>query len=98
MGGLPSVPYSGPDRRFFKKGVMHVKDTNNIDFATIEAHIRRARIERSVAVAQSLVAAGEALGRGLRNLYEAVGRGLEAERDRRAVEADAFLKRSVPRY
>ena len=68
------------------------------DFRTIEAHIRRARVERSVAVAQSIAAAGEAIGRALRALYEAVGRGLEAERDRRAVESDAFLKRSVPRY
>ena len=102
MGGLPSVPEPGPDRRFFTKGVQLVNTTHNTlgntDFRTLESHIRRARIERSVAVAQSLVAVGETLGRALRGLYEAVGRGLEAERDRRAVEADAFLKRSVPRY
>ena len=72
-------------------------NANNTDFRTIEAHIRRARLERSVAVAQSLVAVGEAIGRGLRALFSAVGRGLEAERDRRAIEADSFLKRSVPR-
>lgn len=71
---------------------------NATDFRAIEAHIRRARIERSVAVANTVVALGETIGRGLRALYEAVGRGLEAERDRRAVESDAFLKRSVPRY
>ena len=71
--------------------------TNPTDFAVIEGHIRRARIERSVAVSQMFVQAGEAIGRGLRRLSDALARGLEAERDRRAVEADAFLKRSVPR-
>ena len=71
--------------------------TNPTDFAVIEGHIRRARIERSVAVSQMFVPAGEAIGRGLRRLSDALARGLEAERDRRAVEADAFLKRSVPR-
>jgi len=68
------------------------------DFSTIEEHIRRARIERSVAVSQMIVAAGESIGRGLRRLADALQRGLEVERDRRAIEADAFLKRSVPRY
>ena len=68
------------------------------DFSTIEAHIRRARIERSVAVSQLVIAAGESIGRGLRRLAGAFQRGLEVERDRRAIEADAFLKRSVPRY
>ena len=71
---------------------------NNTDFRVIEGHIRRARVERSVAVAQSIVAIGETIGRGLRALAQALGRGLEAERDRRAIEADVFLKRSVPRY
>jgi hypothetical protein len=68
------------------------------DFATVEGHIRRARLERSLAVSQALVNAGEAIGRGLRRAADALGRGLDAERDRRAIEADAFLKRSVPRY
>ena len=68
------------------------------EYATIEEHIRRARIERSVAVSRALVGAGEALVRGLKRLASAFGTNLEAERDRRAVEADAFLRRSVPRY
>lgn len=68
------------------------------DFAPVESYIREARLERSVAVAQAIVDAGAAIGRGMRALFEAVGRGLEAERDRRAIEADTFLKRSVPRY
>ena len=68
------------------------------DFAVVEAHIRRARIERSVALADSIAAVGEAIGRGLRRLASAMSRGLDAERDRRAIEADSFLKRSVPKY
>ena len=78
---------------------MHVNIKNDYpDFASLESHIRRARLERSLAVSQMLVSIGEAIGRGLRRAADAMGRGLDAERDRRAVEADAFLKRSVPRY
>ena len=75
-------------------------DTRNInpDFAQLEAYIRRARIERSVAIAQSIATIGEAIGRGLRRFAATMGRGLDAERDRRAIEADSFLKRSVPKY
>jgi hypothetical protein len=68
------------------------------EYAVIEAHIRRARIERSVAVAHALVGAFEATVRGARRLAASLGRNLEAERDRRAIESDAFLKRSVPRF
>jgi len=68
------------------------------DFAPVEAYIREARLERSAALAQAFVDAGVAIGRALRSLFRAVGQGLEAERDRRAIEADVFLKRSVPRY
>lgn len=69
-----------------------------MDFAAIESHIRRARIERSVALAASIAAIGEAIGRGLRRFADAMGRGLDVERERLAIEADSFLKRSVPRY
>ena len=68
------------------------------DFATIEAHIRKARAERSVAIAQYFAQGVLAIGRGLRSLARSMGTGLSAERDRRAVEADSFLKRSVPKY
>ena len=68
------------------------------EYAVIEEHIRRARIERSVAVSHALVGAGEAVVRGLKRVARAFGSNLEAERDRRAVESDAFLRRSVPRY
>ena len=74
------------------------QSTVSTDFAVLESHIRRARIERSVALAESIAAVGEVIGRGLRRLATAMGRGLDAERDRRAIEADSFLKRSVPKY
>ena len=72
--------------------------TNYPDYAVIEEQIRRARVERAVVVSQYLVNAGDAIVRGIKRLATGLGRGLEAERDRRAVESDAFLKRSVPRY
>ena len=76
---------------------MDFKDTYP-DFAVIEKHIKRARVERSVALAQVFADAITSIGRGLRNLGDSMGKGLAAERDRRAIEADSFLKRSVPKY
>jgi hypothetical protein len=76
---------------------MDFKDTYP-DFAAIEAHVRQARAERSVAVAQYFAEGVLSLGRGLRSLARSMGGGLAAERDRRAIEADSFLKRSVPKY
>jgi cell division inhibitor SulA len=68
------------------------------DFASIEEHVRAARVERSVAIATWLSNLVVASGRGLRRLLAAANSGLAQERDRRAIEADAFLKRSVPKY
>jgi len=68
------------------------------DFAAVESHIQRARAERSVALAHVIAGFITNLVSGLRRLAESLGDGLAAERDRRAIEADAFLKRSVPRY
>ena len=68
------------------------------EFASIEPHIRKARLERSVAVSHALVAAGASIFRGLKKLGALMDRGYLAERDRRAIEADAFLKRAVPRF
>ena len=45
-----------------------------------------------------IVAAVEAVIRGLKSFARTLGRGFAAERDRRAIEADTFLKRSVPKY
>ena len=68
------------------------------DFASVEEHIRRARAERAVAIATYLSSFVVATVKGLKRLAAAAGSGLAAERDRRAIEADAFLKRSVPRF
>ena len=68
------------------------------DFASIEHHIRRAQAERSVAVAHAIASMIVIIGRGFRKLGDVMWNGLGAERDRLAIEADPFLKRSVPRY
>jgi hypothetical protein len=68
------------------------------EYASVEEHIRQARLERSVAIAEWLSELVVSTGRGVQRLVEATGSSLAAERDRRAVEADAFLKRSVPKY
>jgi len=68
------------------------------EYATVEEHIRQSRLERSVAIAEWLSELVVSTGRGVQRLVEATGASLAAERDRRAVEADAFLKRSVPKY
>jgi hypothetical protein len=65
-------------------------------FASVEEHIRQARLERSVAVAQVFADLAVSIARGLRKLASRMGDGLAAERDRRAIEADVFLRRSVP--
>ena len=81
-----------------KDSVMSSFERTYPEYAAIEAHIRAARIERSLAVARMIAGLAEKVSRGLRGLAHSFRRGLEAERDRRAIEADAFLKRSVPRY
>lgn len=68
------------------------------DFAAVESHVLRARAQRSVYLAHAIAGFLATLGGGLRKFSDALGSGLAAERDRRAIEADAFLKRSVPRY
>jgi hypothetical protein len=65
------------------------------DFAAVEEHVRRARAERSVAIAHMLIDVWESTHRGLLRLARALSSGFDAERDRRAVEADAFVKRWV---
>lgn len=68
------------------------------EFLPVEAHIRRARAERAVQVAHFVATVVERVVRGVRAMAVAFADGLHAERDRRAIEADAFLKRAVPRY
>ncbi len=76
---------------------MEFKDTYG-DYAAIEQQIKAAHVERAMVVGTLLAEGGAALAHGLQRLADAFTSGTAAERDRRAVEADAFLRRSVPRY
>lgn len=58
------------------------------DFTAIEGHVRHAGVERQLAIAQGIGAALAAIGRFL-------ARDEDREQERLAVQADAFLKRSV---
>lgn len=68
------------------------------EYAAIEPHIRRARAERSVAIAHYIAGLAERAIRGVRSFSGTLGKGLQAEHERRMIEADSFLKRSVPRF
>jgi len=68
------------------------------DFASVAEHVHRAHVERSVYLGHLIADFIATTSRGLKRIAGSLGNGLAAERDRRAVEADAFLKRSVPRY
>ena len=64
----------------------------------VQDYIQRARLERSVFVGEAFASAVVAIGRALKSFGRRMAEGLDAEADRRAVEADVFLKRSVGRY
>ena len=66
------------------------------EFRTIEQHIRRAHAERSVAIAHALATAVDATIRGLKGLVGSLGDNMQAEHERRLIEADSFLRRSIP--
>ena len=73
------------------------KSNSYTDFAVIEAHIRRARIERSVVLSQLVVRGIEALGRGL----VAAKRSLEANFQavmHRTISSKPGAGRYIPRY
>ena len=67
------------------------------DFEAIEAHIRRARIERSVVLSQMIVNGLRALGRGLLTLKGSLEATFQAVMHR-TISSDALARRSVPRY
>ena len=68
------------------------------DYAAVEDHIRRARAERAVYVANAITEFVMAVAGGLKRAAARVGQSMDREIERRAVESDPFLKRSVPRY
>ena len=68
------------------------------DFAAIEAHIRAARVERAVYLSQAIIGGIQAVIGGVKKLGSLAARNVQTERGGRSIKADAFLKRSVPRY
>ena len=68
------------------------------EYAVIERQIRNARVERAAMVGTLFAQGGLALAHAVQRIAAGFGNGLNAERDRRAIEADAFLRRQVPRY
>ena len=76
---------------------MDIKNTYP-EYAAIEEHIRRAHVERAVVLSHLIVAGITRAAGVLRTVFASVARGIEAGRDARSVEADAFMKRSIPHY
>ena len=68
------------------------------DFAAIEDHVRAARVERALYLSQVIIGAVQTVVDGVKRLGAYAARNVSAERDRRAIQADSFLNRSVPRY
>ena len=66
-------------------------------YADVQDHIRRARLERSVHLAEGFATLVHKTALLLKAFASRMSEGLAAENDRRAIEADVFLKRSVGR-
>jgi len=77
---------------------MSSRDTNP-DFAPIQAHIARFNLEQAAAIGSAAAEVAGAVMGAIRSAFKHLGqhleRGYAAELDRRAVEADAFLRRSA---
>ena len=67
------------------------------DYSVIASHIHRARIERSVYVAQLVVRGLEAVARGLRAAKQSLEANFHAVMHR-TISSDAAARRFVPRY
>lgn len=67
------------------------------DFTSIEEHIRNANLQRTAYLGELIAEGGVALARSLKRLGEVIGRAYDVDLDKRAIEADAFLRRSIPR-
>ena len=69
------------------------------EYATIEAHIRRARAERSVYLAHLIAATVASTINGIKRLGNVFSTGIKAERNLHALEVDALFKRPpAPKY
>ncbi|HXF77694.1 MAG TPA: hypothetical protein VN598_02445 [Usitatibacter sp.] len=69
--------------------------THYPEFLSVEEHIRRAQLQRSAHIAHLIAVGVDRLASALAQAGRAMGDGLAAERERRAIEADAFLRRAV---
>jgi hypothetical protein len=68
------------------------------EYAAIEAHIRRAHAERSVAIAHLIASAAESAIRGIKRLGNVFSTGI-ADRNLHVLEIDAlFRKNPAPKY
>jgi hypothetical protein len=67
-------------------------------YADIQDHIRHARLERSVHIAEAFATLVHKAAVLLKGFAASMSDGLAADNDRRAIEADVFLRRSVGRY
>ncbi|HEX3061630.1 MAG TPA: hypothetical protein VHP55_03135 [Usitatibacter sp.] len=70
--------------------------THYPEFLSVDEHVRRAQLQRSAHIAHLIAVGVDRLAQALKQAAHAMGDGLAAERDRRAIEADAFLRRAVP--
>ena len=86
-----------PTAGYFPRGEKHEPHRDSPDFTSIEEHIRNANLQRAAYMGQLIADGGVALARALKRLGGVIGRAYDVELDKRAIEADAFLRRSVPR-
>lgn len=66
-------------------------------YESIEAHIRRARLERSVAMAKVFADGADALGRGISRVVGSVLGSFSNARDAATIEAEVLMRRSSVR-
>jgi hypothetical protein len=77
---------------------MNIHEFEFPHYDDVQEHIRRARLERSVYVAEAFATLVHKAYLLVKAFGSRMSDGLAAENDRRAIEADVFLKRSVGRY
>jgi hypothetical protein len=65
------------------------------EYVPVEEHIRRARLERSVAIAHAIAGLLDAIVRGTRRLANSMSAVDAAQADARAIAVDPFLQRGV---